>query len=610
MSHFFGRYRSNSSDAGLDVKVKTEVVTHDDENELAKQLESLNAQLSDSLLQQEEQKRAHFLREEEKHQEVAGQVTDMYTSMRERYKALQRTERDLSGQAGQLLNALQREEARAAKLSSTVRKIRHTRKKLLARIITPRWEVCHHYHMTCVEHGLGHTQPHVLEVGSMVPGHLRLFSYARLTILSQKTMIFSLNRSKTARESFSDKIKDVYRSLRLTRADIKDQEKLLNAMQQKSHLLPSTIAPHDLRQSYIHSMSDQRTRPGDFRMRYFNSLNMSPDQRGKTKETGDLGRVGGADRGGGEVGRGGGIEKDLKQEMNESGHHKGEWNKLARLLQHLEQTTHMKAEAEQDLVLVESCRKRFEVGVSSLPAPMSFSQEEDNIMDQNLDQAIEDVTDRLETLSAPGPVSILTHSTSEDSDVNSSNSGGGLILGGDPYASDYSDAEESLAKDIDLLEKLEQQQEQVAHAQAQQNSSVLPGQLGMFNRRKADTQHAEHGQLRRKKRSQSDIDKIEASYNKARPVKLKSPTPKIDKKQEWAPKPVKSRPPSSRARSLPAALESEHVRSAAEARERVEARKKVLLTESDDKLNRYLHDLDEQTTQRPESQGAEEEENT
>lgn len=53
-------------------------------------------------------------------------------------------------QQGQLLNALQREEARANKVSGTVRKTRHVRKKLLARIKNPRWEVKHHYHMTCM----------------------------------------------------------------------------------------------------------------------------------------------------------------------------------------------------------------------------------------------------------------------------------------------------------------------------------------------------------------------------------------------------------------------------------------------------------------------------
>jgi hypothetical protein len=61
-----------------------------------------------------------------------------------------------------------------------------------------------------MEHALGHTQPHVMDVGEMLPGHLRLFASARRTVLLQKAMSFSLTRARNARNQASDTIKEVY----------------------------------------------------------------------------------------------------------------------------------------------------------------------------------------------------------------------------------------------------------------------------------------------------------------------------------------------------------------------------------------------------------------
>jgi hypothetical protein len=48
------------------------------------------------------------------------------------------------------LNSLTREESRANIVGTTVKDTRATRKKLLARIVTPRWEIKHHYHMYAI----------------------------------------------------------------------------------------------------------------------------------------------------------------------------------------------------------------------------------------------------------------------------------------------------------------------------------------------------------------------------------------------------------------------------------------------------------------------------
>ena len=59
---------SRSPSSSLNEKVKTESLVNEDETELAKQLEELNSQLSQSLLQKEDKKRAIFQKEEMKQQ--------------------------------------------------------------------------------------------------------------------------------------------------------------------------------------------------------------------------------------------------------------------------------------------------------------------------------------------------------------------------------------------------------------------------------------------------------------------------------------------------------------------------------------------------------------
>lgn len=344
---------------------------NEDEAKLAKEMESANEANMMTLLQQEQQKRARFVEEELKHAEASSRVQDLYAECLERYKQTSAAERMLSAQAGQLLSALQREEARAAKLSSTVRKIRHTRKKMLNSIANPRWEVRHHYHMTCLEHALGHTQPHVLEVGQMVPGHLRLFTFARIGVLVHKSLILSLNRAKCARNNFSEKIKDVYRSLRLTRQDLKEQGKLLETIREKSHLLGKQTMPlmqGGKGQSSLMTQRQTDQGPLSIKMRYFKSLNMSPDNVEVQKL---LQR----------------WENDLTQD----------WKKVVTALETLEKQTLSKHKAKEELTVVESFRQGFAAGVgglgglATLPGPLeSLKDDLDDMQRLSLNDEQED----------------------------------------------------------------------------------------------------------------------------------------------------------------------------------------------------------------------------
>ena len=170
---------------------------------------------------------------------LSEQLLTLYEQTLHKVFVLRSNERTLSAQSGQLLKALQAEEALLNALNATLRRIRHEHKKLLGRITSPRWEVRHHYHMTCMEHSLGHRQPHVMDVAEMLPGHLRLYAIARCHALVKRQMTGGVMRAKGERNSAAEQIKEGYRQLRETRGEIKELGRLLEAMNSKTHLLSS-----------------------------------------------------------------------------------------------------------------------------------------------------------------------------------------------------------------------------------------------------------------------------------------------------------------------------------------------------------------------------------
>jgi hypothetical protein len=164
---------------------------------------------------------------------VQVRAMDLQDRVLQKHGQLRKRERLLSAQAGQLLQALKTEEMRVNKLSSCVHRIQKQRKQLLQRITEPGWAIPHHYHMTAVEHAMGHAQPHVLDVGSMIKGHLAIFAMANATVRFQKNASHVLGKARTGRVKVSEQIKKVYRQLRVVRAEMKNIEKILDALKDR-----------------------------------------------------------------------------------------------------------------------------------------------------------------------------------------------------------------------------------------------------------------------------------------------------------------------------------------------------------------------------------------
>jgi hypothetical protein len=183
------------------------------------------------------------LQEEKK--QVSAALLEMYEKTYMKLSKLRQQEQQFSFQAGQLLQALQHQEKLAGTYSGTVKSTRMMRRKLLADIKNPKWEVAHHYHMTCIEHAMGHEQPHVMDVGEMIPGHLRIFACAKRGVLYQQGLMYALTRTKKEKKDVSMQMDEVYRQLTGSRAEIKQLEKLYEAIKQERHVFNSGDAGSD-----------------------------------------------------------------------------------------------------------------------------------------------------------------------------------------------------------------------------------------------------------------------------------------------------------------------------------------------------------------------------
>jgi hypothetical protein len=233
---------------------------------------------------------------------LSSQIVSLYEQTLQKLRQLREDERRLSAQSGQLLKALQNDEAIVTILNNSLKRIRTEHKNMLNRIAAPRWEVHHHYHMTCMEHSLGHRQPHVMDVAEMLPGHLRLYAISRCQALIKRGLSTSTSRAKAERNQAAAQIKEGYRQLRDVRQEKKELQKLIEAMNSRLHILSpeerekvDAIVRHYRKQQAISNSSSGRSLlratsaglsgssphanvAGDIRMRYLKTLNLAPRQ--------------------------------------------------------------------------------------------------------------------------------------------------------------------------------------------------------------------------------------------------------------------------------------------------------------------------------------------
>jgi len=160
------------------------------------------------------------------HQQLSEQIKSLYQQQQERLHVLRIMEKTISSQAGALLKRLQSEESSTSMLSSIIKRYKSEHKKLLSKISNPRWEIAHHYHMTCIEHQLGHRQPHVLDVAELLPGHLRIYCLARGSAIFKRALMYYSSKSKADRNNVSASIQESYQRLREVRKEMKQIHKV------------------------------------------------------------------------------------------------------------------------------------------------------------------------------------------------------------------------------------------------------------------------------------------------------------------------------------------------------------------------------------------------
>jgi hypothetical protein len=168
---------------------------------------------------------------------------------------------------------------------------------------------------------IGTKQQHVVDVAEIIPDLLRLYAIAKRATLYQQSMARELTRAQHKRNSANDRIKALYKQLKLTRAEAKEVQLLIGAMKRKSNRvltqsprLSPMMAPGSSSSSGGSSSSDASSprsqgsgssgmsprnmammaggrRGGDprksIRMRYFKSLNLSVNRAPKPAEPDD-----------------------------------------------------------------------------------------------------------------------------------------------------------------------------------------------------------------------------------------------------------------------------------------------------------------------------------
>ncbi len=152
-------------------------------------------------------------------------IIEKYTDI---HAQLRRSERTLSIKANQYVKGMREMENQIKAIQDYLERCREVHEKTLSSISQPSWAVPHHYHMTSIEHSMGHSQPHVLEVGDMIRGHLHIYAMANCTTSYRKQAQIHLSKANADRAKAADKVKQAYVQLRRVRAQIIKTLDMLN----------------------------------------------------------------------------------------------------------------------------------------------------------------------------------------------------------------------------------------------------------------------------------------------------------------------------------------------------------------------------------------------
>mmetsp|Transcript_11062 Transcript_11062/g.27178 ORF Transcript_11062/g.27178 Transcript_11062/m.27178 type:complete len:316 (-) Transcript_11062:176-1123(-) len=172
--------------------------------------------------------RAKLKSTSEAREATVGKMKEMIEKYTHLHTQLRRQERTLSIQANQHMKSMRAMEAQIKAIHDYLTRCKEMHARMLASITAPSWAVSHHYHMTSIEHTMGHSQPHILEVGDMIRGHLHIYAMANCTTQYRKQAELHYRKANADRANSAEKMKQVYAKLRKVRSSIIKTLKVLN----------------------------------------------------------------------------------------------------------------------------------------------------------------------------------------------------------------------------------------------------------------------------------------------------------------------------------------------------------------------------------------------
>uniref|UniRef100_A0A6U2YV99 Uncharacterized protein n=2 Tax=Lotharella globosa TaxID=91324 RepID=A0A6U2YV99_9EUKA len=233
---------------------------------------------TEKLKQSENDAREELKKATEAQENKLKELKVIITKYTQLHSQLRRQERTLQIQANQHMKSMRAMEAQIKAIHDYLTRCKEMHGKMLGSITAPSWAISHHYHMTAIEHTMGHTQPHILEVGDMIRGHLHIYAMANCTTQYRKQAELHLRKANADRTKAADKVKQVYAKLRKVRTNIIKTLKVLNTA-------TKTVATNRLgigkgpaktpeKKKMMPPGGGQRNRYLALKMRYLSSLNI------------------------------------------------------------------------------------------------------------------------------------------------------------------------------------------------------------------------------------------------------------------------------------------------------------------------------------------------
>lgn len=145
-----------------------------------------NEEIISSIKATELEKRQALERINSQRESIIGKAASLLNKLSTKAELVRRQIRMLEEQQLVCTKRMKRYSSRIESCLHATKKIAEQRKIFVQRMRDPGWETPHHFHLTALDHYSGNPQPSLMDIATMIKGHLRICAAARSLISSQR----------------------------------------------------------------------------------------------------------------------------------------------------------------------------------------------------------------------------------------------------------------------------------------------------------------------------------------------------------------------------------------------------------------------------------------